>query len=93
MPIGPIKDEGMMSGEQGEGLLGGDSNEQTLTQSVETSSQQQAEQTAPPVAPEIIEELLNWLDQAWLTGELSGIMTETEYLEFRQAIEGSLEQY
>jgi hypothetical protein len=87
MQVGPAM---MTQGQgMGEGLLAGDSNEQTLTQSIETSSQQQAEQTAPPPDPEIIEELLNWLDQAWLAGELSDIMTETEYLEFRQAIEGS----
>jgi len=43
-------------------------------------------------APVDVNELTNWLDEVWLTGELNGIMTESEYLEFRNTIGESGEQ-
>lgn len=35
--------------------------------------------------------LLEWLDEIWLNGDLEGHMTEDEYLEFRKSIEDSKE--
>ena len=46
----------------------------------------------PPTMRELYElhmELLKWLDEIWLDGDLKEIMTEEEYLEFRKAIEES----
>jgi len=45
-----------------------------------------------PVSPEDIEEMVDWLDEIWNAGDLTGSMTEQDYLEFRQAIESTLEQ-
>jgi hypothetical protein len=45
-----------------------------------------------PVSPETIEEMVDWLDEIWNAGDLNGTMTEQDYLEFRQAIESTLEQ-
>lgn len=36
-----------------------------------------------------LKELLNWLDEVWLSGELKDSMTEDEYLEFRKLVEQS----
>jgi len=54
----------------------------------ESAEQAVVEQT---VSPETIEEMVNWLDEIWNAGDLNGTMTEQEYLEFRQAIESTLE--
>ena len=34
-------------------------------------------------------DILEWLDEIWLNGDLKKVMTEDEYLEFRKAIEES----
>ena len=36
-----------------------------------------------------IDEILKWLDEIWLNGDLYEYMTEDEYLDFRKAIEES----
>ena len=41
------------------------------------------------VDPISIKEILEWLEEVWLSGELDEALTETEYLEFRKAIEES----
>jgi hypothetical protein len=38
-----------------------------------------------------IEAILKWLDNIWLNGELKEAMTEADYLEFRKAIEESVQ--
>ncbi len=47
-----------------------------------------AQQAQPKLSPADIEELLKWLDELWLNGDLKD-WTEQEYLEFRKAIEES----
>ena len=39
--------------------------------------------------PVDIDSLVDWLDEVWLSGELSDAMTEEEYLEFKETIEQS----
>jgi parallel beta-helix repeat protein len=39
----------------------------------------------------MVERLVNWLDDVWLTSDLSDVMTEQEYLAFRQSIAESVE--
>lgn len=34
-----------------------------------------------------IERILTWLDEIWLSGELDEVMSEGEYLEFRESVE------
>jgi alpha-tubulin suppressor-like RCC1 family protein len=36
-----------------------------------------------------INEILNWLDDLWQSGDLAGSMTQEEYLEFRETVENS----
>jgi hypothetical protein len=38
-----------------------------------------------------INEILNWLDDLWQSGDLAGSMTEQEYQEFRETVENSEE--
>jgi uncharacterized repeat protein (TIGR01451 family) len=74
--------------------------ETTIPELLELTPQPAAESadlSAPYVEPavetkaDMIERLVNWLDDVWLTGGLSDIMTEQEYLAFRQAIAESVE--
>jgi len=78
--------------EMGEGwLMGGEGD--SLTEGASASvSAEFAEQAEPIVSPEDIKEMVNWLDEIWNAGDLNGTMTEQDYLEFRQAIESTLEQ-
>ncbi len=39
--------------------------------------------------PADIDEILDWLDEVWLSGDIADIMTEEEFLAFRNSIEGS----
>ena len=74
--------------------------EAVIPESLESAPQPAAEsadlQTTyvePPVETEalMVERLVNWLDDVWQTGDLSDVMTEQEYLAFRQAIAESAE--
>jgi len=50
----------------------------------------EAEQS-PVVEPLMVKQLVDWLDDAWLAGEITETMTEQEYLEFRQSLADSAE--
>lgn len=80
----PAWTQGMM---MGSGMDSGSSLDSGFTEGLYTSAP--AEQQQFQVAEPDIEELINWLEQLWLSGELNGYMTEDEYLEFRKAIEES----
>jgi len=45
----------------------------------------EAEQS-PIIEPLMVEKLIDWLDNAWLAGEITEAMTEQEYLDFRQSL-------
>ena len=54
------------------------------------SALQKAEQAEKEIIKEVdIKEILEWLDEIWLDGDLKESMTEEQYLEFRKAIEES----
>jgi parallel beta-helix repeat protein len=74
--------------------------EAAIPESLESAPQPAAESAdlqtpyvEPPVETEalMVERLVNWLDNVWLTSDLSDVMTEQEYLAFRQAIAESVE--
>jgi hypothetical protein len=100
--IAPWSDlyETLMS-ESGEGMvMQSMAAEATITESLESAPQPTAESVylpttyvEPPVETEalMVERLVNWLDDVWLNGDLSDVMTEQEYLAFRQAIAESVE--
>ena len=79
MQVGNILSESMMA--QGQG-----GEESIFAQSMEIQPEQMLAEQAEPVN---VEELTNWLDEIWNTGELSDVMTESEYLELKGAIEAS----
>jgi hypothetical protein len=56
---------------------------------VESAEQTQAKSVSQPVDLEVIAEML---DEVWASGALNAIMTEQEYLEFRQEALESLQQ-
>jgi len=49
------------------------------------------EYVEPPVVSEVepfdVNETLDWLDDLWISGELTGSMTEAEFEAFRNSIE------
>jgi uncharacterized repeat protein (TIGR01451 family) len=74
--------------------------EAAIPESLESAQQQTAESAdlpmtyvEQPVETEalMVERLVNWLDDVWLTGGLSEVWTEQEYLAFRQSIAESVE--
>jgi hypothetical protein len=65
---------------------GGGGEESIFVESMEAQPEQMLAEQAEPVN---VEELTNWLDEIWNTGDLQGIMTESEYLEFRESIKAS----
>jgi len=48
------------------------------------------EQLVPAESPDIVR-LIDWLDDAWLAGEITEALTEQEYLDFRQSLADSAE--
>jgi len=70
-------EEGLDGQGAGEGLL----QEQSLAQPMVAQ--------AEVVLPVDVEGLVNWLDEIWNNGDLKEIMTESEYLEFRESIKTS----
>jgi len=50
---------------------------------------QQIQQAKPEISEDDIEEIIEWLDERWFSGELEGVMSEAEYLDFREAVENS----
>jgi len=64
-----------------------------LVELPEPELQSQLEPLQPEPQPQPtevdIQQLENWLDEIWLNGDLKEIMTEEEYLEFRESIEDS----
>ena len=62
---------------------------------IESSMELQAESASLMVSAETeeipvdVDSLVDWLDEVWLSGELSDAMTEEEYLEFKETIEQS----
>ena len=60
---------------------------------LEQGSYQFAPAKQPPLQVESpdIEELIDWLDGLWFDGDLQEYMTKDEYLEFRKAIQKSIE--
>jgi hypothetical protein len=54
-----------------------------------TISAKQKQLDAMKIDPASIKEILEWLDEIWLNGDLKESMTEEDYLEFRKAIEES----
>ena len=43
-----------------------------------------------PLSREVnISEILKWLDEVWISGDLKDVMAEQEYLGFRESIEKS----
>jgi hypothetical protein len=90
MPIGVINYESMMAQQESEDLVSVEGGEGgAFAQSMEVQPEQLLVEAAATVD---VNELTNWLDEVWLTGELNGMMTESEYLEFRNTIGESGEQ-
>jgi len=63
--------------------------ESAMLESTELS-QSYDEQLVPFESPDI-DRLLDWLDDAWLAGEITEALTEQEYLDFRQSLAESAE--
>ncbi len=59
-----------------------------ITPATTITARQQA-LAAMKTAPVGIKEILNWLDEQWLSGNLDERMTEEQYLDFRTAVEES----